>query len=357
MATDTTEVDLEQYRGRRWEIERELGKQHAHDLLHKQFAGNAGAAADFLGFGGRSTVIRRWEALGLESLGRESPRRGRFANGYDFRQWPEKTLEEWDADYEALSQQKEKALAYDWDLPAGAATGLLVPIADLHSGHIGCDWSRFKLLVEWVSRRPRVRWFLAGDTLDTHCISSPGSSDEQYCPLDIAVALVEKHLKRIASQGICVFDGNHERRLRRAEDVRYSPARELANRLSLPFFAQLGGHIVHTVGEQVYKHFHHHGAGGARTDGAKLNRGEATAAIVRSHFVTMGHLHFETTVKLVEREVNDRNEVENVIKHLCLLPSFHDYRGYPVDAALKPSALGVSGIELGAKRFDIRTNV
>ncbi len=358
MATDTipsTVADLEAQglRDSRQMIKRVFPELYAH-ILHKAFSGNATAAAEFLGCD--KDVVRNWFlANGLDALGREAPRRGR--NAEQFQQWPERSLEEWDAAYSALSETEEEALVCDWKLPQKATRGLLIPIADVHCGHIACDWRRFKILVQWIKRHPNTRWFLAGDTIDLHCKSGPGSRSEQFLPLSVAKDLLTKELSTIVSQGFCVFDGNHERRLNRAEDAGYSPAQELANRLELPFFAALGGHLLHRVGDIEYKHFHHHGAGAARTDGAKLNRGESIAAIARADLVTVGHLHFEATIKLLEREIGDDGKIHNVMKHLAMCPSFHGYRGYPVDMALKPSALGVTGIELGAKKKDVRANV
>jgi len=358
MATDThelpwtvAELEAAGLRGSRCQIKRLYPELYAH-ILHKAFDGNATAAADFLGV--NNTTTRGWFlANGLVLLGRDSPRRG----GSNFQQWPERSLEEWDEAYTSHSETPEKALVYEWNLPEQAARGLLMPIADIHCGHIACDWARFKKLVGWIKRHRNTRWFLAGDSIDLHCKSSPGSSSEQFLPLTVALDLLTKHLSTIGDQGICVFDGNHERRLNRAEDAGYSPARELADRLGLPFFAAMGGHILHKLGNISYKHFHHHGAGAARTDGAKLNRGESIAAIARADLVTVGHLHFEATVKLIEREIQDDGAVRNVMKHLALCPSFHGYRGYPVDMALRPSALGVTGIELSTRKKDVRANV
>ena len=354
------DLEREGFRCQRWAIRRAYPELYLH-ILHRAFDGHGTAASEFLGFTDRSVVRDAWTKVGLSAMGREAPRNGRNVNQFD--QWPARSLEEWDEAYERLSEDEEKALVYDWNLPEKAARGLLMPIADIHCGHVACDWKRFKRLVEWIKRHPNTRWFLAGDSIDLHCKSGPGSKSEQFLPLDIAKRLLHKHLSSVVTQGICVFDGNHERRLNRAEDPGYSPAQELAQMLELPFFAALGGHILHRVGDQQYKHFHHHGAGAARTDGAKLNRGESIAAIARADFVTVGHLHFEATVRLIEREIDaaraDGGEapVIDVQKHLAMCPSFHGYRGYPVDMALKPSALGVTGIELETKKKDVRANV
>jgi hypothetical protein len=346
MATDTT-VDLEQFRGRRWEIERELGRQQANDVLHAKFSGNAQAAGEFLGFADGKPVVRRWDQLGLECLGKDVPRRGYFAK------WEERPISSWRQEYLRLSSQQEQALVYEWSLPRKTEVAHLVPISDLHCGSIGCDYKRFLDLVAWMKDRPEVRWFLGGDTFDLHTRSGPGSSAEQFCPLNVALEMVAEDLAPVAWQGIAVFDGNHERRLQRSEDVQFSPAEQLAQRLNLPFLG-LCGHIVHKLGKQTYYHYHHHGRGAARTDGAKLNTGEAIAGTVTDELVTVGHLHIELSAKLLRREVDSGGEVGNITQRLAMLPSFQAYRGYASDQAYRPSALGACGIELGIREHKIR---
>ena len=60
------DIDLSKYENNGWNIERDYG-----DLgiikLHKEFKGNASAAAEFLGFKSKDTMIRKWTKLELPS--------------------------------------------------------------------------------------------------------------------------------------------------------------------------------------------------------------------------------------------------------------------------------------------------
>ena len=69
--------------------------------------------------------------------------------------------------------------------------------------------------------------------------------------------------------------------------------------------------------------------------------------------VTVGHLHFEVHHRGPQRWIDETGKVVNRTKQLFMLPSFDLYRGYPVERGYMPSALGVSGIQLGAKQFDV----
>ncbi len=338
-------VGWEQFRGKRWLIKRALGDDLALLHLHRHFDGNATAAAEFLGFATHKPVGDRWTMMGLGLIGKDNPRR--------WSKYDEKTTSEWREEYVALSRQQEKALVYEWKLAANEQVGVLVPIADLHCQSISCDYARFLDLRDWIASEKTARWFLGGDNFDLGTKNSVGSSRDEFCPLRVAMDLLVEDLRPIRNKGIAVFAGNHEGRIIRIEDVDFCPAEDLAERLELPYLG-MSGHIQHIVGKQKYTHFHHHGRGGARTDGAKLNAAEAIANIVTSELVTVGHLHFEATVKMLRRHMGEDSYIENAQQRLVMLPSFYSYRGYPQDAAYRPSALGAASIHLGAKTHKVR---
>ena len=342
--------EAEQYRGKRWQI---LRNYESEDLallhLHKWFDGNATAAAGFLGFKSKKVVRQRWAKLGLGAFGKDAPRRHIKAG------WPEtRTLDElWDG-YIKLNDQEERVINYEWDLPEKAAMGKLIPISDIHAGHIGCDFKRFAALCTWIKRHPQTRWFLGGDQVDACTQNSPGTHAEQYCTINEAVDLVARALKPIQSQGIVIFDGNHEVRIGNDTDTDISPSQILSDQLDLPWMG-LHGHIVHRLGEQVYKHYHHHGRGSARTEGGKLNTGLSFLRNVTDEIVTIGHLHVEISLKDLTRHVNeDLGVVGYQTRRLVMCPSFLGYRGYSEDSGYKPSSLGVSAIELSVKEHDIK---
>ena len=339
-------IDWETFRGKRWLISRTVGEDLAMLHLHRQFNGNAAAAADFLGFATHAPVARRWIKMGLSAMGKDAPRQR-------WSKYPERSTAEWREEYVKLSQQREKALVYDWQLPVREKVGVLVSIADLHCQSTSCDYGRFLELRDWIASEKSVRWFLGGDTFDVRTRNSVGTSKDEFCPLNVAEDLLAEDLKPISGKGIAVFAGNHEARIAKEEDIDACPAEDLAERLDIPYMG-ICGHIKHVVGKQSYTHFHHHGRGSARTDGAKLNAGEAIANIVTSELVTVGHLHFEATVKLLRRHMSEDNYIENAKQRLVMLPSFFAYRGYPQDGAYRPSALGAAAIHMGAKEHKVR---
>jgi len=343
--TNFDEMDWKKFRGKRWLISRAVGEELAMLYLHRQFEGNATAAAEFLGFRTRNPVAERWIKMGLASMGKDQPRQ--------WQKYDEKSTAEWRAEYVALSQQQEEALVYEWKLTVREKVGVLIPIADLHCQSVACDYGRFLELRDWIASEKTARWFLGGDTFDVRTRNSVGTSKDEFCPLNVAMDLLTEDLKPISSKGIAVFVGNHEARIAKESDIEACPAEALAERLGIPYMG-MSGHIKHVVGKQSYTHFHHHGRGSARTDGAKLNAGEAIANIVTSELVTVGHLHFEATVKLLRRHMSEDNFIENAKQRLVMLPSFYEYRGYPQDAAYRPSALGAAAIHMGAKEHKLR---
>ncbi len=343
------EREFEKYKGQKGMLKRELGEDVAFLLLHKRFKGNAAAAGRFLGYQTYKSVSNQWIKMGLARMGREWQETDMQQGPY-----PERTTQElWD-DYLLLSQEKEEVLEYVWDLPDKVATGKLIPICDIHVGHIGCDFARLAELCDWIRKNPRVRWFLGGDSFDMATKSGPGGKTEQFCSVERALDLLSKALRPIITRGIVVFDGNHEKRLLRAEDVEYSPARQLAQRIDLPFWG-MAGHIKHCLDDEVYLHYHHHGRGGARTEGGKLNAGLQILRNVTDELVTLGHLHYEINAKDLSRDPDpDSLTVDNKTRRVALCPSFLQYRGYPSDMAYKPCSLGVSAIDLSRRKHDIK---
>jgi len=349
--------EAEQFRGQRWEIKRfyadsPAGEDTALLLLHKWFEGNGAAASDFLGFNdsSRRVVNQAWAKLGLATLGNERPRRGSNANPG----WPQRTTEELEAQYIALSQQHEVALEYVWEVPENMRRVKLLPVADVHVGHIGCDFARFVELCKWIKAHKFCRWFGAGDTFDLHMKDAPGNTAERFCSVDEALDLLTTKLEPIRDQCIGIGKGNHEDRLLNKQDVGWNPASELAKRLDVPYL-DIAGHMVLRIGEQTYTQYYHHGIGAARTEGGKLNAGLSVLRTVTSEVVVMGHLHYEITGRDQRRDVDLATlEVGDSVQRIILCPSFLKYRGYPVAKAYKPSSLGVSTVEFGIKTHDIR---
>ena len=347
--------EAEQFRGQRWEIKRfyadsPAGEDTALLLLHKWFDGNGTAACEFLGFNETSQrpVNQAWAKLGLASRGKEKPRHGQNPG------WPERTTEELRAQYLVLSGQHEKALEYVWEVPENMRRVKQLPVADVHLGHIGCDFARFADLCKWIKAHRFCRWFGAGDWFDLHMKDSPGNTAERFCSVREALDLLTAETEPIRDQCIGIGKGNHEDRLLSKQDVDWNPAQELADRLEVPYLG-IAGHMVLRIGEQTYTQYYHHGIGAARTEGGKLNSGLAVLRTVTSEVVVMGHLHYEITGRDQRRDVDLATlEIGDSVQRIVLCPSFLRYRGYPVAKAYKPSSLGVSTVEFGIQQHDIR---
>lgn len=347
-------LDLEQFRGKKWEICRhyaellgsgEQGQDHAMLLLHKAFMGNARAVQEFLGFAAQGhAVADRWAGLGLASLGTETPR----TTGHEV---DDLSTDELIRRYRQLSKIKERASEYDWQLEPGTKTAKLVPIADVHICSLLCDMDRFALLCDWLKTRKRnTRWFGAGDLFDLVVKSGVGSTSRQFCSLHRGIDIATEILSPVADTCLGLGLGNHDARLMRYEEVNWDPVRQVCQNLNIEYLGYWR-HMVHRVGEQTYTLLYHHGKGAARTPGARLKAGLDVLDTTTDEIVVTAHLHDEMTKKQAKRHIDTRTlEVDNRVQHLAECPSFLAYGDYAAEKALLPSSLGTLSINLGADR-------
>ncbi len=350
MATQPADIDIEQFRGKKKTILRhfqslfgeDLGRDYTALALHRHCNGNARAATNWLGYQNQEWVLAEWTRLNLPRLGNENKR----TSGHEVDELP---TDELITQYRALSRRKEKALRYQWGLPAEVKTGLLVPIADVHFCSLLCDCDRFATLCEWIKRRPRyVRWFGAGDLFELVVASGVGNTTQQFCSLHKGIDAVTQLLMPIRGQCIGLGLGNHDARLMRYEEVSWDPVRQVCSNLGVEYLGYWK-HIVHEVGSETYTMLYHHGKGAARTAGAKVKAGLDILETTTDEFAVSAHLHDENAKKQGKRHTNTETlDVDTVTQISVQCPSFLDYGGYAAEKALTPSSLGTIGIELSA---------
>ena len=350
----TSEIYLK-YKGSKEKFFKETGDEGLRWLYGYEFvptiSGNSQVCAEWLGYVDRKTVASRWRKIGLEPRGRSSSREHIKDN--IFLQWSEdKSLIQIEDEYLKQTGARELALQFDWKLSKKQEFGILVPISDLHLGNISCDYEKFITLIEWIKDTENVRWYLAGDAFDCPLKNSPTSPLENILPLNKAIDLLQLRLSSIVNKCICVCTGNHELRLMRLEALPFDPSEELSKRLEVPFLGY-SGYIEHTVGSQSYSHFHHHGAGGSRTIGGKVNKTRDMVLITDSELITIGHQHTEGNISYPKQTISN-GTISEMNQLVVMLPSFLKFgRGYGREHGYSPTATGVSSIHMYTNKHSI----
>lgn len=343
------------YKGTKDKFFKETGEEGLKWLYNYEFfpgvSGNSQVASEWLGYTTRKPVARRWRAIGLEPRGRSASRVEVMNDPYI--QWSaDKSLDEIEKEYLKQTGAKELALNFDWKLPKKEEFGILIPISDLHLGNISCDYEKFLNLIEWIEDTDNVRWILAGDNFDAPLKNSPTSSLENILPLNKAIDLLYSRLLSIVDKCICIFTGNHELRLIRLEDLPFDPSEELSKRLNVPFLGY-SGYINHIVGNQQYTHMQHHGFGGARTIGGKINKTRDMVLITDAELITMGHQHTEGSASYPKQSIIN-GSICDINQLVIMLPSFLKYgRGYGREHGFSPMSTGVSSIHMYARKHSI----
>lgn len=348
----------EQWRGQRWAVRRwfedqlgdaQMGRDQFLLAAHRFFRGNGKAAAEFLGFETPHLVREQWRRIGLESLGKEYPRRGEDRDRL-------RTPEELHAHFLELASRKEMGLTYHWALPRGAESAHLTVAGDIHAGNPLFRVDILEALRDWIAERPAERFIICGDLFDLNTKTSVGSVGERSAGLAELIDWADWFFRPIWGQCIGIGLGNHDGRIDRYQDVGWNPVRELCERVTAQGkhrvnYLGYAKHIALKIGRQTYRTYYHHGKGGAATPGGRINAVRDIVTTVTADIVITAHLHDELSKKFQRRDHDlETDEIGNVEQQGIMCPSFLDYGNYAQQKALPPSPLGATGIEFDAKR-------
>lgn len=350
MATTIADV-LEEYRGQRTKLKREMGAEGMRWLhAHPEVCGSPTAACEFLGMSmeSRSNFSKDWTCLQL-------PVQKRDAVQGEQQKWVGMTPADRISYYEKLTSEPEWAPVCRWGLPRKAEYGICVIFSDLHYQHPHCDVTRFRKLLLWLYENPTARWMFLGDMFETKCNNSPGK-DEVIMPIEQAKEDLCYLLEPVAKQGIVILSGNHDVRPSRAAGIKVTAAvEEVAKAIGVYF----GGHnkhqrIITECGKvsQQYDGYVTHGTTGAQTAGGRRNAIHKIMANLDADFAAMGHVHDKDTSELLRSGLSeemvvqsDGREYARVIfneKTMGIAGSFlkHMAGGYAREGDMAPASLG-----------------
>lgn len=245
-------------------------------------------------------------------------------------------------------------------------------LGDFHFGSQACDKDFLARSLKYIGESPLRRAILMGDlfeaisrndirydaqTLDQSIFRQSNGDMAKFH--SICVAELAKMIEPAKNNIIAILDGNHEDVIRRRweRDLIY----ELCNKLyDNPEEKRLGYHGVVVISAQRLKSkpaprrdiiIHcWHGAGGAVTDGAKINnRLRMRRIIENAHIYASGHQHDQQILKIYPLRVVCKSKQPYIINREAVIigvPSFFKTyieecdtyaakRGYP------PSGLGM----------------
>lgn len=169
----------------------------------------------------------------------------------------------------------------------------LIPLSDFHEGARDADHEESDGYINWIKTHDNAFTILNGDMMNCAWKESTPELWEDLVTPDTAYAMLRARLMPIKNKILMITRGGHEGTIFRKVGADYS-ARLAYDLGDIPYRPDGGlcgirlGKSGHTAMVWIYAT---HGWGGARTIGAKVNKAEELAKVVRAHIYVISHDH------------------------------------------------------------------
>ncbi|SMO75423.1 Calcineurin-like phosphoesterase superfamily domain-containing protein [Balnearium lithotrophicum] len=222
----------------------------------------------------------------------------------------------------------------------------LIPLSDLHLGSPESNLREIERVVRYIREKENARTILLGDLFETAIIGSKG---DPYTadPIETEFRIAKELLKPIKDKILAVISGNHERRI----------SKTVGLDIMRMFCAKLGiedryspNFVVVKLRLKNLSYFigAHHGVGGGRLKGGKINNLHRMGGILpNADIILMGHTHdfiMTTDVKYIIDKKHDR--IKEHKTYYINVPAFLSYGGYGASYAYQPTISGAIKITL-----------
>ena len=182
---------------------------------------------------------------------------------------------------------------------SGTEPVIVIPISDVHVGHVGCDMDYFEKTIDWIKNN-KAYTIILGDFIDAipqadRRFENPSIADEFKPYLDnLHHAQTETFIQKIAPISdhiIGIMSGNHEIALKK--HFSYDATSVVSERLGIPFLTDPGMILLKlrrtkTSGFTV-KLLCMHGFTQGRKKGGAVNNLEDIASFIRAE--SQGGIH------------------------------------------------------------------
>lgn len=220
----------------------------------------------------------------------------------------------------------------------------LIHLTDLQYGAKSYKADRFAEYREWILSVPNRFVFLGGDIIDAATLISKGSAFENTGqPREQVMGAIEE-LAPLRGRILAYVGGNHERR---TEKTFGEAGRLIATLLKVPYSQGRQIVDVHYGAHRPFKVSLWHGAGSARTKGAKLMMLHRFMGQGDSQIYLVGHLH-DVVATYDWRQVREGGQI--VLKKIAgvMSSSFQAYwNTYAEVYGMSPSDTMMARVILG----------
>ena len=237
----------------------------------------------------------------------------------------------------------------------------LIPISDTHIGDKAFENTserKLKGYIDWIKKTPNAYCILNGDILNVATRGSKTSPFEQNLDLKDQIEKAVQLFKPIKEKILGAIDGNHCVRI--SDFTGYSPMISLCERLNIDYMKdsavyllRLGCRKNNRSPRATFTIYSHHGNGGGKTPGSKMNRIDCMRSIVANADVFIGsHTHMLGAIPAITQIINEQTgKVELVRQMLVDTGSYLEWNNsYAERLMLQPCKLGSPRIHLIVKR-------
>lgn len=248
----------------------------------------------------------------------------------------------------------------------------IYPISDLHWGEKECDEKLFLKFLDYILEKENRYVVLNGDLLNMALTMSVSDTyAEKYSP-DDAIDSLANVLQRIKGRILAMGTGNHEDRVYRYTGIDASAY--LAMKIGLPQERYSDNSFVLFVSfgrsqhyrdnrkkKNVYSGFFHHGVGGGKKKGGKMNMVVGMRDIVDTDFYVVGHVHDPMMTPTRMLSVDHQNKtIRSRTQYYMISNAWLKYGGYGQKFGFSPSAMDINYLTLngrGEKRIKMHIGV
>lgn len=188
------------------------------------------------------------------------------------------------------------------ELPiSGSKPVILVPISDVHIGHVGCDMDYFEKTIDWIKNNGAYTIIL-GDFIDAipqrdRRFENPSIADEFKPYLDnlhhVQTETFIRKIRSISDHIIGILPGNHEIALKK--QFSYDATSIVSKRLGIPLLTDPGMILLKLKRAKTsvftVRILCMHGFTQGRKKGGAVNNLEDISAFMRADLYLMGHTH------------------------------------------------------------------
>jgi len=191
----------------------------------------------------------------------------------------------------------------------------LIPVGDVHAGHINCHKDMFINTIEYIKNKPNARWIGMGDYADAISTSDKrfdfSAVDPALPTPDKQYRWIKEQFEPIADKCLGLLDGNHDRKHWTSHNHNYVDS--LCYDLGVEYLtmdAYLRWVFIRNKARTAINIYAHHGWAASRSTGGKVNTIHSLSeAWPMLDLYLMGHTHDRGVAPpKVQMEINQNME-------------------------------------------------